>query len=462
MAAISYWFLSPSVILALIGKLKGWDRTKPTPTFDWKTATLDVVIPAKNEESNIALCLASLFDQDFRIRGVTVIDDASTDRTAQVVKRYIELSGREVNVVVRSQSQGKTPGVREQCENSNADALLVLDADTVLTHRNYASRLVENLFKGAGVASACGEVSPLTRNRRKVIIDSHPVLARVQSELGVEPGARSSRFHALLESLTVIYRTSLYVFLQRILYDGHMKMYGSRLNPTGCAVAYRTQRLRECFTYALPQMGDNLTNSEDIFIGHYFTWKGWRNVQVDDVRCESMEPGIDRLPQQLYLWSSSFLQALYYFSELPLSPFKQAKNWAAGLFSRRRDEAPSGAQWRRIHEQYRAPWGENHTRRFGRHLGLLDLISLLEKVTYPALLLYFAFFNREAFWISVGLEAILATTGVFVVADSGSRFKSAGMMLAATPVRVLSLGVDLVATLRYLFDLGTGNRNWRK
>jgi hypothetical protein len=28
MAAISYWFLSPSVILALIGKLKGWDRTK--------------------------------------------------------------------------------------------------------------------------------------------------------------------------------------------------------------------------------------------------------------------------------------------------------------------------------------------------------------------------------------------------------------------------------------------------
>ncbi|HET9319950.1 MAG TPA: glycosyltransferase, partial [Bryobacteraceae bacterium] len=81
MAAISYWFLSPSVILALIGKWKGWDRTKPTPTFDWKTATVDVVIPAKDEEASIALCLASLFDQDFRIRTVTVIDDASTDRT---------------------------------------------------------------------------------------------------------------------------------------------------------------------------------------------------------------------------------------------------------------------------------------------------------------------------------------------------------------------------------------------
>ena len=83
-------------------------------------------------------------------------------------------------------------------------------------------------------------------------------------------------------------------------------------------------------------------------------------------------------------------------------------------------------------------------------------------MTYPTLLLYFAFFNHEVFWISIGLEAILATTGVFIVADSGSRWKSAGMMLAATPIRLLSLGVDLVTTLRYLFDLGTGNRNWRK
>ena len=262
-----------------------------------------------------------MFDQDFRIRKVTVIDDASTDNTVQAVRRYAVLSGREVDLVLRSQSIGKTPGVREQCESSNADALLVLDSDTVLTHRNYVARLVENLFKNAGVASACGEVRPLTRSRRRAITEANPVLARVQSELRLEPSGPSSRLHALLEFLTVIYRSSLYLFLQRILYDGHMKMLGSRSNPIGCAVVYRTQRLRECFAYAQPQMGDNLTNSEDVFIGHFFSWKGWRNVQVADVGCESIEPSIERLPRQLYLWSSSFFQSLYYFSELPLSPF---------------------------------------------------------------------------------------------------------------------------------------------
>jgi glycosyltransferase involved in cell wall biosynthesis len=461
MAAISYWFLSPSVILALLGKLKGWDRTRATPTFDWKTATIDVVIPAKNEESSIALCLASLFEQDFRIRGVTVVDDASTDRTAEVVRRFMELSGRNVNLIVRTKSQGKTPGVREQCEISNADAFLVLDADTVLVQKNYVSRLLENLFKGAGVASACGEVSPLTRSRRRALIMANPVLTRLQSDLGLTPFVLSGCVR-LLEFLTVIYRTSLYLFLQRILYDGHMKMYGSRLNPIGCAVVYRTQRLRECFAYAGPQMGDNLTNSEDVFIGHFFAWKGWRNIQLADVKCESIEPSIERLPRQLYLWSSSFLQALYYFRELPLSPFKEINNWAAGLFSKRRGISNEGARRRRIQEQYRAPWGETYTRQFGRSVGWVDLISLAEKVTYPFLLLYFALFNREVFWISVGLEVILATTGVFVVADAGSRWKSAGMMLAATPIRILSLGVDLVVALRYLYDLGTGNRNWRK
>ncbi len=462
MASISYWFLSPSVILALIGKLKGWERTKPTPTFDWKTATLDVLIPAKNEEASIALSLASLFDQDFRLRKVTVVDDASTDQTAQIVRRYMELSGNEIDLVVRKQSQGKTTAVRELCENSNADALLVLDGDTVLTDRNYVSRLIENLFKNAGVASACGEVSPLTRGHRKKFTQADPLLTRIQSDVERDPSEPPSWLHRLLENFTVIYRTALYVFLQRILYDGHMKMYGSRLNPIGCAVVYRTPRLRECFAYAQPQMGDNLTNSEDIFIGHFFSWKGWRNIQVSDVRCESIEPSVERLPRQLYLWSSSFLQAMYYFSELPLSPFKGAKNRVAELFSRHRNGPPSGAQLRTIQEQYRAPWGEAHTRRFGRPVGWVELLSLLEKVTYPVLLLYFAVFNHRIFWISVGLEAVLASTGVFIVADPGSRWKSALMMLAATPIRILSLGVDLITTLKYLVDLGTGNREWNK
>jgi hypothetical protein len=65
--------IEATVLLALIGKIKGWDRTKPIPAFDWKTATLERDDPSQDDESSIALCLASLLDQDFRIPSITMV-----------------------------------------------------------------------------------------------------------------------------------------------------------------------------------------------------------------------------------------------------------------------------------------------------------------------------------------------------------------------------------------------------
>jgi glycosyltransferase involved in cell wall biosynthesis len=459
MAAISYWCLSPTVLLALWGKLKGFDRTKPTPSFDWRSAQVDVVIPAHNEAPTIALTLHSLFQQDFPVRRVIVVDDGSTDATAAVVRRYSEMTGRQIALVVRKQSIGKTPTVRKECQASDADALVVLDGDTVLREPNYLSRLVEEMFRNAGVASTCGEVMPLARRRRVGLVKSDPLLAALVAEFGPQAGEQRSGLEAALEGVTVMYRTALYLFLHRVLYDGHLKLFGSRLSPAGCAVAYRTVRLRECFEYAGPLIGDNLSNSEDIYIGHFFTSRGYRNTQVPGVRCESLEPELPALPRQLYLWSSSFLQSQYYFKDLPLSIFRLVKG---ALTGKRGQPASQDAERRQIREQYRAPWGEQYTRRFGRRLGLLDLLSIFEKVTYPVILILLAIFSPRMALFTVALEASLCTLGTFVVADSGARFRSAAMMLASTPIRLVSLGVDLAAVLKYVLDLATGNRAWRK
>ncbi len=153
-------------MMAMIGKLRGWDRTVSTPTFDWKNVAVDVDLPAKNEEKPIALALSSLAKQDFPYRKVVVFDDGSTDRTSQVVERYRQLSGREIQLVRREKSIGKTSSLRQYCEQSDADAMVILDAATVLVNPNYISGVVEELFKNAGVSAACGEVMPLTHRRR--------------------------------------------------------------------------------------------------------------------------------------------------------------------------------------------------------------------------------------------------------------------------------------------------------
>jgi hypothetical protein len=58
--------------------------------------------------------------------------------------------------------------------------------------------------------------------------------------------------------------------------------------------------------------------------------EGYRNIQLTDVYARTVEPVFHRLPQQVYLWSSSFLQSCYYFDDLVKSPFRALKRWRQG------------------------------------------------------------------------------------------------------------------------------------
>jgi hypothetical protein len=247
----------------------------------------------------------------------------------------------------------------------------------------------------------------------------------------------------------------MYLFLHRVLYDGHLKLTGGTLNPAGCAVAYRRERLAECFAYAGPKVGDNLSVSEDIYIGHFFNWKGYRNVHLAGIQCESTEPPVTRLGKQLFLWSSSFLQSIHYFPSLPLTILKLP----ALLFHRRKSP---GSERRRVKEQYRAPWGEGFTRRHGRPVGLIDCTSFVEKITFPAILLGLAIrYPQLALWTLL-VEMTVSALAVGLVSDRGTRMRAAGMMIAATPLRLMSILIDVFALGRFAIDLATGNREWRK
>jgi hypothetical protein len=140
----------------------------------------------------------------------------------------------------------------------------------------------------------------------------------------VRPGCTTWR-----EGITNLYREVLYLYLQRFIYRGQIVFFGTTSNPVGCAVAYRRKYVRALFDYIGPILGDDLTNSEDIFIGFAMVNEGYRNIQLTDVYARTVEPEVQRLPRQIYLWSSSFLQSCYYFDPLLRSPFKALKRWRA-------------------------------------------------------------------------------------------------------------------------------------
>ena len=91
-------------------------------------ATLSVVVPAHNEESNLNECLNKLLDQTLPIDEIIVVDNNSTDATAQIIDEY---SARDPRVRRVNET---TPGVhaarRRGLDEAKSDLIAKVDADT--------------------------------------------------------------------------------------------------------------------------------------------------------------------------------------------------------------------------------------------------------------------------------------------------------------------------------------------
>jgi glycosyltransferase involved in cell wall biosynthesis len=458
MAFTPYFILSPNTLMSIAGYIHGPDKTVPTPAENWRDASVDVVIPALNEEQNIAPCLASIIRQTIRPKRIILIDDGSSDNTTNYAKTFSELNGIELIIIQRKSPIGKTPTIKRQSREFDADVEFILDADTILESDRYIERTVQELYQAVGIASACGTILPL-RDKDREVMARTPSMEKflgAVKEASVKPPNFITRMQRAVSNL---YRDVLYMFLQRFIYKGQMVFFGTMTNPVGCAVAYRQKYVKELFDRYEPILGDDLTNSEDIFIGFALLNKGYRNIQLTDVYARSEEPQANRLPQQIYMWSSSFLQSCYYFDTLLLSPFKSLKRWR----KRRRDKKSKVEERRVIQEPYRQSFGEEVTKTYGRPIGWVLLTSAMEKIFFPATLLIMIILKL---WIPLGLTVLIETLvslTILALISKPHRMKYLLKGVIATPIRYSSLLYDFITMLRFAADLWIfRSRRWRK
>jgi len=462
MAAVSWLVFSPNALVSLYGFLHGPDKTVPTPGEDWRKAVVDVVVPALNEEATIALALASVARQTFKPRNIIIIDDGSKDRTVRYIESFCAANGMNAKVIKRATPIGKTPTIKRQSREFDADVEFILDGDTVLESENYIARCVEELYQAAGIASACGTILPLRHRDRADMVQwpamqaFHATEPEAVKEPDISPWERFSRM------ITNTYRDALYMFLQKFIYRGQMVLFGTITNPVGCAVAYRRKYVKDLFDKYEPILGDDLTNSEDIFIGFAMLNKGYRNIQVPDIQARSMEPRAQGLPRQIYMWSSSFLQSCYYFDSLITSPLR----WPKRAYHEYRNKKLFGKkiqQMRKIAEPYRAVWGEGYTEKFGRPIGWTLLMSAIEKIAFPAALVILAVMQKwETLALTLAAETVLVLFALTLAAE-GRRFEYFMKGLLLTPLRYAYIVFDGVTIGRFAADLWLHkNRKWRK
>lgn len=137
-----------SVVLLLTLLDGGPIQTEVEWRDEWPSLT--VVIPAYNEEGSISMTIESVLESEYPEKRIVVVDDGSSDRTAEIAKEYQD---RGVEVVSQ-ENQGKGGALNTGLKMAESDLIACVDADSELKEHSLKNIVSEKSEDAAGIACA--------------------------------------------------------------------------------------------------------------------------------------------------------------------------------------------------------------------------------------------------------------------------------------------------------------------
>jgi cellulose synthase/poly-beta-1,6-N-acetylglucosamine synthase-like glycosyltransferase len=151
--------------------------------------TFAMVIPAYNEERIIATTIKSCLAQTRIPNRIFVVDDMSTDKTAEIVKKYSSMYPNVI-LVQNEVKRGKAGGINYMLNHITEDIVMIVDADTFL-HEEYCENIIRALrYYEAAAATGYvipyterGNPSPFMLHRAYAYIYGHEIEKRAQESI---------------------------------------------------------------------------------------------------------------------------------------------------------------------------------------------------------------------------------------------------------------------------------------
>jgi cellulose synthase/poly-beta-1,6-N-acetylglucosamine synthase-like glycosyltransferase len=241
---------------------KEWPGGSVAPSREGhaRTVPVTVVVPAYNEAATIADTLISLLTQSVAPEEIIVVDDCSTDDTADVAARL------GVTVIRPERNTGSKAGAQTYALRQVSTALVMaIDADTTL-----APDAIEQLlpaFTDNEVVAACGSVIP-------------------------------RRVRSIWERGRYVEYLFAFTFYKRV-----QEAWGAPLIASGCFSLYRTDAVRAVGGWS------TRTLAEDMDLTWTFYEYGWKVRFIPEAVCYPIEPpDAHFLGLQLKRWSHGFVQ----------------------------------------------------------------------------------------------------------------------------------------------------------
>jgi peptidoglycan-N-acetylglucosamine deacetylase len=268
-----------NAVLALLrARIRGARLTSARPP-------VSVVVAAYNEELVISRTLRHLLASDYPVAEVLVVDDGSTDGTAEMV-RDIAAGDRRVRLLQQANS-GKPAALNRAFAEARHDFVITLDADTVFTPETVGHLMAR--FSSARVGAVAGVIK--VGNYRRNLLTRWQALEYL-TQIGVDRAAA-----AYLNAVMVI--------------------------PGACA-AWRRVAVLEAGGYSEATLAEDCDLTLSL---HRF---GWRVEQADEAVAYTEAPEtLDALLRQRVRWMFGSLQAIWRHRAMLLRP---RHGWLGMLF----------------------------------------------------------------------------------------------------------------------------------
>jgi len=153
-SGLTLFHLLVVAIVASVRKLRR--RAQPQPRPPEKPLKLAFVVAVYNDALTIGPCIDSILAQSRRPDQIIVVDDASTDGTFEVLKKY---RPKGVQVVRMEANGGKTRALEKALTLVRTDLVAVTDADSIV-HRDYVKEIIPS-FHDRKVAAVGGAVESI-------------------------------------------------------------------------------------------------------------------------------------------------------------------------------------------------------------------------------------------------------------------------------------------------------------
>lgn len=248
-----------------------------------RNVRVSVLVPAHNEEKTIVRCLDSVLKSTMRDLEIIVIDDASTDRTAAIVERYLRTHcdfNRHITLLKQPCNTGKAGALNYALERGiKGHFVMTLDADSVL-HPRAIQHAAEYLLDNPTIVGVAANVRVMEGESLMSLLQKFEYLI----------GYRSKKFYTLSNSEFIV---------------------------GGVGSMYRYTVLKEVGFY------DHDIQTEDIALSLKIAARGnkaYKLVYAADVI--AMTEGVSTfraLLRQRYRWKMGSLQSLVKYRRLFLS-----------------------------------------------------------------------------------------------------------------------------------------------